>query len=55
VNKRDRKFEVTVAGASGGQIEYVDQTTGLQPPATTKLNSERLSLGGYSVTVVTLP
>jgi len=55
VNKRDRKFEVTVAGANGGQTEYVDQTTGFQPPATAKLNSETLSLGGYSVAVVTLP
>jgi Glycosyl hydrolases family 39 len=55
VNKRDRKFEVTVAGANGGQTEYVDQTTGFRPPATAKLNSETLSLGGYSVAVVTLP
>lgn len=55
VNKRDGKFEVSVAGASGGQVEDVDQTTGFGPPATTKLRGETLSLGGYSVAVVTLP
>jgi hypothetical protein len=55
VNKRNRQFDVRVTGASGGQMEYVDQTTGFQPPATTKLGSENLSLGGYSVAVVTLP
>ena len=55
VNKRDRQFDVRVTGASGGQIEYVDQTTGFQPPATTKVSNENLSLGGYSVAVVTLP
>jgi len=55
VNKRDRKFDVTIAGASGGQVEYVDETTAFRPPATTKLGGERLTLGGYSVAVVTLP
>ena len=55
VNKRDRKFDVAVTGASGGQLEYVDQTTGFQPPAVTKLGSDTTSLGGYSVAVVTLP
>jgi len=55
VNKRNRVFEVAVAGASGGQIEYVDQSTGFEPPTTAKLGGETLSLGGYSVAVVTLP
>jgi hypothetical protein len=55
VNKRDRKFDVAVTGASGGQLDYVDQTTGFQPPAMTKLGGETVSLGGYSVAVVTLP
>jgi hypothetical protein len=55
VNKRDRKLDVAVTGASGGQLDYVDQTTGFQPPAMTKLGGETVSLGGYSVAVVTLP
>jgi len=55
VNKRDRKFDVTVAGASGGQVDYVDQTTGFQPPASAKLSSDAVKLAGFSVAVVTLP
>jgi hypothetical protein len=55
VNKRDRKFDVTVAGASGGQVDYVDQTTGFQPPASTKLSSDTVKLAGFSVAVVTAP
>jgi hypothetical protein len=55
VNKRDRKFEVSVAGAAAGQIDFVDQTTSFLPPATAKLSSDSLTLGGYSVAVVTLP
>ena len=55
VNKRDRKFDIAVTGASGGQLEYVDQITGFQPPALTKLSGDTTSLGGYSVAVVTLP
>ena len=55
VNKRDRLFDVTIPGASGGQIEYVDQTTGFQPPATRKLAADVTELKGYSVAVVTLP
>jgi len=55
VNKRNRSFEVAIAGASGGQIDYVDQTTGFQPPATAKQIADTVGLAGYSVTVVTLP
>jgi hypothetical protein len=55
VNKRDRTFDVTVTGATGGRLEYVDQTTNFQPPATMNLSSDTLKLGGYSVAVVTFP
>jgi hypothetical protein len=55
INKRDRKYDVTVPGANGGQLEYVDQTTGFKPPATLKLNNETLSIAGYSVAVLTMP
>ena len=55
VNNRNRSFEVAIAGASGGQIDHVDQTTGFQPPATAKLIADTVGLAGYSVTVVTLP
>jgi hypothetical protein len=55
VNKRDRRFEVSIPGASGGQQEYVDQTTALQPAASAKLAGDSVTLGGFSVAVVTLP
>jgi hypothetical protein len=55
INKRDRPFEITVPGAAGGQEDYVDQTTGFDPPGSSKLTSEKLTLNGLSVAVVTLP
>jgi len=55
VNKRDRKCDVKVTGASGARIVYVDQTTSFQPPASMTTSGETLSLGGYSIAVVTMP
>jgi hypothetical protein len=55
VNKRNRPFDMSVAGASGGQVDYVDQTTRFQPPAIAKLTADSVKLGGFSVAVVTLP
>jgi hypothetical protein len=55
VNKRDRSFDVLIPGAAGGQEDYVDQTTALDPPASAKLASDTVTLNGLSVAVVTLP
>ena len=55
VNKRDRPFQVTIPGARGGQQAYVDQITGYGPVASASLDSDSLTLNGYSVTAVTLP
>ncbi len=55
VNKRDRSFEISIPGASGGQIEYVDQNTALQPPASAKLSGDKITLNGFGVAAVTLP
>ncbi len=55
VNKRDRNFDLSVPGAAGGQLDYVDVTTGFQPPASAKLSSDGLTLRGFSVAVLTLP
>lgn len=55
MNKRDRPFDVAVTGATGGRLDYVDQTTSFQPPAMMKLSGDTLKLGGYSVALVTLP
>lgn len=55
INKRDRAFEVSIPGATGGKEDYVDQTTAFQPPASRKLESDTVKLGGLAVKVVTLP
>jgi hypothetical protein len=55
VSKRNREQSVTISGVSGGQIDYVDQTTGFAPPATAKLTSDTITLNGFSVASVTLP
>lgn len=54
-NKRNRSFDVEIPGASGGTEQYVDQTTGEQPPASRQLSSDTVTLGGFGVAVVTLP
>jgi len=52
VNKRNREIEVTVPGAGGGVIRYVDKTTAFQPPASAKLPDDRVRLRGFAVAVV---
>jgi len=55
INKRNREFDLSLAGATGGQIDWVDRTTGFHPPASAKLASDSIRLSGYSVAVVKLP
>jgi hypothetical protein len=55
VNKRNRDFEASIAGASGGQIDFVDVTTGFGPASTAKLSSDHFEVHGFEVAVVTLP
>jgi hypothetical protein len=55
VNKRDRDFVLSIPGAAGGQLDYVDVTTGFQPPVSAKLASDSVTLHGFSVAVLTLP
>jgi len=52
VNRRDRDLEVAVPDAGGSRMQFVDQTTGFQPPASRKLEGETIRLAGYSVAVV---
>lgn len=54
VNKRDRPFEIVLPGAEGAQAQLVDQTTSFQPPASSTLTGNRITLGGFAVAVVTL-
>jgi hypothetical protein len=55
VNKRDRAVSLVVSGASGGQVDTVDQTTGFGPPRSARLSSDEVALNGLAVAVVTLP
>jgi hypothetical protein len=55
VNKRHRNLDVSIAGAAGGHLDYVDVTTGFQPPASAKLASDKLMIHGFSVGVLTFP
>jgi hypothetical protein len=54
VNKRDRTLEVSIPQAAGARVDTVDQTTGYNPPATTQMNEDILTLRGVAVAVVTL-
>ncbi len=55
VNKRDRAFPLTVPGAAGGELSWVDQTTGFQPPSSRRLQTDRIELRGLGVAVVKMP
>jgi hypothetical protein len=54
VNRRDRPFEVSLTDATGGTFESVDQMTGSNPPASTHLTENTLTLPGLAVEVVSL-
>jgi hypothetical protein len=54
VNKRDRALDITVPGATGGQEDVVDQTTAFNPPTSSKLNGDTITLNGFGVAVITL-
>jgi hypothetical protein len=54
-NKRDRSFDFSIPGGDGAEVVYVDRTTGSQPPVTTHLKGDRMTLRGLAVAVVTLP
>jgi hypothetical protein len=55
VNKRNRDISIHVTGAAGSQVECVDVTTAFQPPSKSKLNSDDLTLHGFTVSLLTLP
>jgi hypothetical protein len=54
VNKRDRPFEVSIPGVKGSVEQYVDVTTNFNPPSTRTLDSDHLTLQGYTVGIITL-
>jgi hypothetical protein len=55
VNKRDVEYHLTLPEAKGGKLEVVDQVTGSNPPASSTLDGDSITLGGLGVAVVTLP
>jgi hypothetical protein len=54
INKRNRPMTVTVKKATGARVDYVDQTAGLQSPATSTMSGDTLQLNGLAVAVITL-
>jgi len=52
INKRNRPLELRISGARGAQVLYVDVGTASHPPARRELETEMLTLKGYSVAVV---
>lgn len=55
VNKRDRVAELLLPGSARAHMEVVDQDTGFNPASSRDLTSDRMSLRGLAVAVVTLP
>jgi hypothetical protein len=43
------------SSAAGAQVDFVDQTTGLNPPGLVKLPGQELGLNAFAVAVVSLP
>jgi hypothetical protein len=54
VNKRDRLARLSVAGAKGGTIEFVDENT-RRGPVRRAMTSDGLELQSFAVAVVSLP
>jgi len=54
VNKRDQSATLSISGGDGAKIEYVDQSTGFQPPAVVAIENGAFELRGFSFAVLTL-
>jgi hypothetical protein len=52
VNRRNREIEIQVPQADGAAMQFVDQSTAYDPPASATLSSDTVKLGGYAVAVV---
>jgi hypothetical protein len=55
VNRHNGNFDVSIPGTSGGQMDYVDVSTGSRVPGSMRLTSDNLTVHGFSVAVLTLP
>src|SRR5438874_1999619 len=54
VNKSQNAMDVEINGAAGGQMEYVDQTTGFDPAIKAPVANDKFGLNGFSVAVLTM-
>jgi hypothetical protein len=54
LSKRAQPVKVTIPGAAGAEVHYVDQTTKQEPPAAARLDGDKLDLGGFGVAVLIL-
>jgi hypothetical protein len=54
VNTSQHELNVQIAGATGGQLEYVDQTTGMNPATKAKVDSDTVPLRGFAVAALTM-
>ena len=55
VNRHNGILNVSIPGTSGGQLDYVDASTGSQAPGSIRLTSDHLAVQSFSVAVLTLP
>ena len=55
VNKSKHELTVQIAGAAGGAVEYVDETTGLNSPTKTQVASDTIKLNPFAVAALSLP
>jgi hypothetical protein len=54
VNKRNREITVSIPDGAGSKIDFVDQTTGFNPPASLELKEASVTLRPQAVAVVTV-
>ncbi len=55
INEDDRQVEFSLPGGTHATEEYVDQTTGYNPPASLQLAGDTVTLRGFAVAVVHMP
>lgn len=54
VNKVGTPQAITLPGATGGSLTFVDPSTAFGPPATTTVSSDTFTLGAFSVAILRL-
>ncbi len=55
INKESRSNTLTVAGAKGASEQFIELGNAFAPANTKSVASDSITLGGYSVAVITLP